>query len=368
MKKPIYVTQPYLPPLVEFIPYLEKIWESKVLTNGGSFHQQLEQELCDYLGVKHICLFTNATIALVTSLQALRITGEVITTPYSFVATAHSLLWNGIKPVFVDVESKTLNIDPTKIEAAITPQTTAIMPVHCYGHPCDVEAIQKVADNYNLKVIYDAAHAFGVQCHCGSVLNHGDLSVLSFHATKVFNTFEGGAIICPDEKTKIRIDQLKNFGYVDELTVVAPGINGKMSEINAAFGVLQLKHIDQALSLRKAIDTAYRQHLKDVKGIICLNNAGEKFANYSYFPILVNEDYPIGRDALNQKLKDNGVNPRRYFYPLITEFPMYRGLTSALSENLPIATSASAQVLCLPIYPDLSLAEVYKIVNLIATQ
>ena len=292
----IYVTQPYLPPLAEFIPYLEKIWENKILTNGGPFHQQLERELCDYLGVKHICLFTNGTIALVTALQALRITGEVITTPYSFVATAHSLLWNGIKPVFVDVDPNTLNLDPAKIEAAITPHTTAIMPVHCYGHPCDVDAIQKIADNYNLKVIYDAAHAFGVQCHCGSVLNHGDLSVLSFHATKVFNTFEGGAIICPDEKTKTRIDQLKNFGHVGELTVVAPGINGKMSEFNAAFGLLQLKHINHALANRKAIDAAYRLQLKDIKGILCLNDAGEKVANYSYFPILVNADYPISRD------------------------------------------------------------------------
>jgi dTDP-4-amino-4,6-dideoxygalactose transaminase len=364
----IYVTQPYLPPLAEFIPYLEKIWENKILTNGGPFHQQLERELCDYLGVKHICLFTNGTIALVTALQALRITGEVITTPYSFVATAHSLLWNGIKPVFVDVDPNTLNLDPAKIEAAITPHTTAIMPVHCYGHPCDVDAIQKIADNYNLKVIYDAAHAFGVQCHCGSVLNHGDLSVLSFHATKVFNTFEGGAIICPDEKTKTRIDQLKNFGHVGELTVVAPGINGKMSEFNAAFGLLQLKHINHALANRKAIDAAYRLQLKDIKGILCLNDAGEKVANYSYFPILVNADYPISRDALNQKLKDMGINPRRYFYPLITEFPMYRGLPSAHSENLPVATSASSQVLCLPIYPDLPMSAVEEITRFIAAQ
>jgi len=242
--KTIYVTQPTLPPLDEFIPYLQEIWDNKILTNGGPFHQQLEQALCDYLGVNHIALFTNGTLALVTALQALRITGEVITTPYSFVATAHSLLWNGIKPVFVDVDPNTLNLDPDKIEAAITPQTTAIMPVHCYGHPCDVDRIQKIADTYGLKVIYDAAHAFGVQNHDGSILNHGDLSVLSFHATKVFNTFEGGAIVCPDAKTKQRIDHLKNFGFVDEITVVAPGINGKMSELNASFGLLQLKGID----------------------------------------------------------------------------------------------------------------------------
>jgi dTDP-4-amino-4,6-dideoxygalactose transaminase len=368
MIKPIYVTQPYLPPLEEFIPYLEKIWDNKILTNCGPFHQQLEKELCSYLGVKHISLFTNATIALVTALQALRITGEVITTPYSFVATAHSLLWNGIKPVFVDVDPNTLNLDPAKIQAAITPQTTAIMPVHCYGHPCDVDAIQKIADNYNLKVIYDAAHAFGVQCHCGSVLNHGDLSVLSFHATKVFNTFEGGAIICPDEKTKTRIDQLKNFGHAGELTVVAPGINGKMSEINAAFGLLQLRYIDRVLVRRKAIDAAYRDQLKDIKGIFCLNNAGEKVANYSYFPILVNADYPISRDTLNQKLKDIGINPRRYFYPLITEFPMYRGLPSAHRDNLPVATNATLQVLCLPIYPDLPMSAVEEITSFIAAQ
>ena len=232
----IFVTRPDLPPLAEFIPYLEQIWASKNLTNGGPFHQQLEQALCEYLGVRHLALFTNGTIALVTALQALRVTGEVITTPYSFVATSHSLLWNGIKPVFVDIDPNTLNLDPRRIEAAITPQTTAIMPVHCYGHPCDVEAIQKIADTYNLKIIYDAAHAFGVQDDGGSLLRHGDLSVLSFHATKVFNTFEGGAIICPDAKTKLRIDQLKNFGHVDEVTVVAPGINGKMSEFNAALG------------------------------------------------------------------------------------------------------------------------------------
>ena len=368
MSKPIYVTQPFLPPLVEFTPYLNQIWENKILTNGGPFHQQLEKELCEYLGVKHISLFTNATIGLVTALQALRITGEVITTPYSFVATAHSLLWNGIKPVFVDVSPNTLNLDPSKIEAAITPQTTAIMPVHCYGHPCDVDAIQKIADNYNLKVIYDAAHAFGVKCHCGSVLIHGDLSVLSFHATKVFNTFEGGAIISPDEKTKIRIDHLKNFGHSGETNVVAPGINGKMSEINAAFGLLQLKHIDHALALRKIIDSAYRERLKDVKGIQCLNDSGEILANYAYFPILVQNDYPISRDDLNQRLKDAGINPRRYFYPLITEFPMYRGLPSANPENLKNASTASKQILCLPIYPDLPLDIVEEISNFIAVQ
>jgi dTDP-4-amino-4,6-dideoxygalactose transaminase len=367
MKK-IYVTKPTLPPLTEFYPFLEKIWESRVLTNCGEFHEQLEAELCSYLGVEHISLFANGTIALVTALQALRVTGEVITTPYSFVATSHSLLWNGVKPVFVDIDPLTLNIDPLKIEAAITPQTTAIMPVHCYGHPCDVDAIQKIADNYNLKVIYDAAHAFGVQCHCGSVLNHGDLSVLSFHATKVFNTFEGGAIVCPDAKTKVRIDQLKNFGHVGEVTVVAPGINGKMSEFNAALGLLQLKYIDSALARRKEIDLAYRERLKGVKGIHCLNDAGEKVANYAYFPILVQADYPIQRDDLYQKLKDIGIHTRRYFYPLISDFTMYRGLPSAHKENLSVATTAAQQVLCLPIYPDLEMTVVDEITRFIAGQ
>lgn len=363
--KPIYVTQPYLPPLEEFIPYLQQIWDKKVLTNGGPFHQQLEKELCDYLGVNHISLFTNATIALVTALQALRITGEVITTPFSFVATAHSLLWNDIKPVFVDIDPHTLNLDPTKIEAAITTQTTAIMPVHCYGRPCDVDSIQRIADNYNLKVIYDAAHAFGVKCHCGSVLNHGDLSVLSFHATKVFNTFEGGAIICPDAKTKHRIDHLKNFGFVDEVTVVAPGINGKMSEINAAFGLLQLKHIDGALARRKVIDATYRDQLVGIKGIQCLRDSGETESNHSYFPILVQPDYLLSRDALYQKLKDHGIFARRYFYPLITDFPMYRSHPSAQSINLPVANKAAQQVLCLPIYPNLSNEQVMFICKII---
>ena len=365
MPHPIYVTQPHLPPLEEFTPYLEKIWANKILTNGGPFHQQLESALCSYLGVKHLSLFSNGTLALVTALQALRVTGEVITTPYSFVATAHSLLWNGIKPVFVDVDPNTLNLDPARIEAAITPHTTAIMPVHCYGRPCNVGAIQQIADTYNLRVIYDAAHAFGVRDTSGSILNHGDLSVLSFHATKVFNTFEGGAIVCPDAKTKLRIDQLKNFGYVDEVTVVAPGINGKMSEINAAFGMLQLKHVDQALARRKEIDGIYRRQLQAVKGIRCLGEAGEATANYSYFPILVEADYPLSRDALYQQLKDHTIFARRYFYPLITDFPMYRGLPSAHRDNLPVATSAALQVLCLPIYPNLGDEDVQRVLSVI---
>lgn len=366
--EPVYVTQPSLPPLAEFLPYLEKIWDNKILTNGGPFHQQLEQALCAYLGVEHLALFSNGTLALMTALQALRVTGEVITTPYSFVATSHSMLWNGIKPVFVDIDPATFNLDPARIEAAITPQTTAIMPVHCYGRPCDVEAIQKIADNYNLRVIYDAAHAFGVKLDSGSVLNFGDMSILSFHATKVFNTFEGGAIICKDAKTKTRIDQLKNFGFVNETTVVAPGINAKMSEINAAFGMLQLQHVDQAIERRRNIDRAYRQGLAGVKGISVPGSSSETAANYSYFPILIEADYGLTRDGLYDKLKEYGIFARRYFYPLITDFPMYRGLPSAHKDNLPVATEAAAKVLCLPIYPALSAEDVQRIITVCAEQ
>ncbi|BEI36587.1 DegT/DnrJ/EryC1/StrS family aminotransferase [Polynucleobacter sp. HIN7] len=363
--KPIYVSKPFLPPLEEFTPYLEQIWSNKTLTNGGPFHQQLEKALCKYLGVDHIALFNNGTIALITALQAMKIKGEVITTPYSFVATAHSLLWNGIEPVFVDIDPNTLNLDPSKIEAAITSKTTAIMPVHCYGRPCDVEAIQEIADRHNLKVIYDAAHAFGVKCHCGSVLNHGDLSVLSFHATKVFNTFEGGAVVCSDVEIKNLINQLKNFGFVDEVTVDIAGINGKMSEVNAAFGLAQLNHIDDALEARKKVDALYRFQLKNVNGIKCLEDAGEKVTNYSYFPILVDETYSLSRDQLYQKLKNNNIYSRRYFYPLISDFPMYKTLRSSSFSNLPVAHRLSKQVLCLPMYPDLDSDDVIRITGLI---
>ena len=367
-KEDTFVTRPSLPPLDDFIPYLEQIWDTKTLTNCGPFHQQLENELCEYLGVEHICLFTNGTIALVTALQALRVTGEVITTPFSFVATSHSLLWNNIKPVFVDINPDTLNLEPDKIEAAITSQTTAIMPVHCYGHPCDTKAIQKIADNHNLRVIYDAAHAFGVQDEQGSVLNYGDLSILSFHATKVFNTFEGGAIICPDAKTKAHIDQLKNFGHAGETTVIAPGINGKMSEFNAALGLLQLKYIDKALAKRKELDALYRENLKDIKGIHCLKGSGETTANYAYFPVFVQEDYPISRDELYQKLKNKNIHPRKYFSPLISDFPMYQGLQSASKENLPTASSAAKQIMCLPFYPDLDYSVIHKISQIMTAQ
>jgi dTDP-4-amino-4,6-dideoxygalactose transaminase len=367
MKK-IFVSKPTLPPLDELIPYLKEIWNKGVLTNGGNFHEELERKLCEYLGVEHLCLFTNGTVALVTALQALKITGEVITTPYSFVATTHSLIWNGLKPVFVDIDPNTLNLDPARIEAAITTQTTAIMPVHCYGHPCDVDAIDKIAKKFNLRVIYDAAHAFGVRCHCGSVLNHGDLSVLSFHATKVFNTFEGGAIVCPDAKTKAHIDQLKNFGFIDEITVNTSGINGKMSEFNAAVGLLQLKYIDKSIEIRKVIDASYRDHLSGIKGIWCLKDSGETVANYAYFPILVQADYPLKRDELYQKLKEIGIYSRRYFYPLISNFEMYRDLPSADKNNLPVATALSEKVLCLPIYPDLEIKVIKDIASFISSQ
>ncbi|WAH57378.1 dTDP-4-amino-4,6-dideoxy-D-glucose aminotransferase VioA [Pseudomonas silvicola] len=365
MSKVIPVTSPLLPPLEEFLPYLEEIWATRRLTNAGPFHQQLEKALADYLGVEHLCLFANGTLALVTALQALRITGEVITTPYSFVATAHSLLWNDLKPVFVDIDPVSCNLDPASIEKAITPSTSAILPVHCYGTPCDVDAIQTLADNYGLKVIYDAAHCFGVRQDGTSVLRHGDLSILSFHATKVFNTFEGGAIVCPDAKTKKRIDYLKNFGFADEVTVVAPGINGKMSEINAAFGMLQLRHIDDALARRKLIDQDYRQQLEGVPGIRLMHRAPGLTANYSYFPIFIDSSYPLSRDQVYDLMRDHEILARRYFYPLISEFPMYRGLASAANELLPVAEKTSRQVLCLPIYPDLAQEVVSTICRLL---
>lgn len=362
----IHVTQPSLPPLEEFIPYLEAIWKEKRLTNNGPFHEQLETALCNYLGVEHLSLFANGTIALVTALQALRIKGEVITTPYSFVATAHSLVWNGLSPVFADVAPGTFNLSPAAIEAAITPDTTAIMPVHCYGHPCDVARIEALADRYNLRVIYDAAHAFGVRDAQGaSILHHGDLSVLSFHATKVFNTFEGGAIICPDAKTKKHIDHLKNFGFVDETTVVATGINGKLNEVQAAFGLLNLKHLDPSLAARARIDRAYRDGLAGLSGIHCpAPPAGTH--NHAYFPILVGPDYPLSRDALFQLLADQGIHGRRYFYPLISDFPMYRHLPSAKADRLPVAKRLADQVICLPIYPRLAAADVQRVINIIA--
>jgi dTDP-4-amino-4,6-dideoxygalactose transaminase len=365
----IPVTRPDLPELGELLPYLQRIWESRVVTNGGPFHAELERRLADYLGVEHVALFSNATIALVTALQALRIKGEVITTPYSFVATAHSLLWNGLTPVFADIEPGTLNLDPVCVEQVITENTTAIMPVHVYGVPCDVDGFQSLADKYNLRLIYDAAHAFGVQ-RLGygkphSILRYGDLSILSFHGTKVFNTFEGGAIICPDARTKTHIEHLKNFGFVDETTVVAAGINGKMSEFNAALGLAQLARIDCAIGERAYIDRLYREALKDVEGIRLHDLHVGASTNHGYFPIFITPDFPVSRDEVYSQLRANGILARRYFHPLISEFPMYRRLPSAQAALLPVARTAAASVICLPIYPGLESQDIRRITALI---
>jgi dTDP-4-amino-4,6-dideoxygalactose transaminase len=366
LNQPVYVTQPFLPPLEEFEEYLKQIWDSKWLTNNGRFHRELENALCEYLGVKYISLFSNGTLALITALQTLRVTGEVITTPYSFVATTHSLWWNNIIPVFVDIEPHTFNIDPKKIEAAITPKTTAIMPVHVYGNPCDVNSINEISEGYGLKVIYDACHTFGVRINGIPVLNYGDLSVMSFHATKVYNTFEGGAIVCHDEATKKRIDNLKNFGFINEITVVIPGINAKMNEVQAAMGLLQLKYIDGAIEKRRQIALQYREGLKDIDGITCLDDMDGVNHCYSYFPVLIDKDkYGMTRDELYEELKKNLIYSRRYFYPLISQFPTYKGLESARPSGMPIAERVTEQVLCLPIYPDLQLDTRNRIISIL---
>ncbi|THD49565.1 DegT/DnrJ/EryC1/StrS aminotransferase family protein [Rahnella sp. Larv3_ips] len=365
MEKNIFVTRPLLPPLKEFIPYLENIWESQHLTNGGPYHQQLEKDLADYLGVEHLCLFSNGTLALLTAFQVLGITGEVITTPYSFVATAHSLLWNGLTPVFVDTDPDTFNLDADKLEQAITPATTAILPVHCYGIPCNTRKIEELADAYGLKVIYDAAHAFGVKQDGVSVLRQGDLSILSFHATKVFNTIEGGAIICHDAKMKQRIDYLKNFGFVNETTVVAAGINGKMNELQAAYGLLQLQHIDKALDDRGRLCRHYNRLLADIPGISPISVPDGVTWNYAYYPIIVSEDFALTRDELYELLKGNRIMARRYFYPLISSFFMYKFADSAKKENLPVAHQLADKVICLPLYPGLEEEVQHKIAGLI---
>lgn len=360
----ITVTSPLLPDLDEFNALLKEIWDSKWITNNGRFHKQLEKELASYLKVPYISLFTNGTLPLITALQALRITGEVITTPYSFVATTHSLWWNGIKPVFVDVDPATCNLDPSKIEAAITPKTTAIMPVHCYGKPCDTKAIQEVADKYGLKVIYDAAHAFGVEVDGESILNAGDMSTLSFHATKVYNTIEGGAMVMQDEQTKKRIDYLKNFGFANETTVVAPGINSKMDEIRAAYGILNLRQVDAAIEARRNVAKRYRQELRDVPGITFFEDMPGVRHNYSYFPIFVDaEKYGRTRDQLYFDMKAEDVLGRRYFYPLISDFSTYRGLPSATRENLPVAYRLADTVLCLPMHHALTDEEIERVLN-----
>lgn len=364
--KNITVTSPLLPNLDEFHELLKEIWESKWITNNGFFHKQLEKALAEYLKVPFVSLFTNGTLPLLTALQALHISGEVITTPYSFVATTHALWWNGIKPVFVDIEWATGCMDPHKIEAAITPKTTAIMPVHVYGKPCNVKAIQEIADKYGLKVIYDAAHAFGVEQDGVSLMNYGDLSTLSFHATKVYNTIEGGAMVMHDEKTKQRIDYLKNFGFAGETEVVGPGINSKMDEMRAAYGLLNLKQVDAAIEARHQVAIKYREALKDVDGIEYWNDLPGVKHNYSYFPIFVHQKtYGMSRDELYFKLKEQGILARRYFYPLISDFSTYRGLPSATKENLPVATEMAREVICLPMHHSLSEEDVQRILELI---
>ncbi|MDE6393627.1 MAG: DegT/DnrJ/EryC1/StrS family aminotransferase [Muribaculaceae bacterium] len=362
----ITVTSPLLPDLEEFNALLKEIWASKWITNNGSFHQRLEKELCEYLKVPFISLFTNGTLPLITSLQALRITGEVITTPYSFVATTHSLWWNGIKPVFVDIDPATGNIDPDRIEAAITPMTTAIMPVHVYGQPCDMARIQDIADKYGLKVIYDAAHAFGVEVNGESVLNAGDVATLSFHATKVYNTIEGGALVMHDEKTKRRIDHLKNFGFVSETEVVAPGINSKMDEIRAAYGILNLRQVDEAIASRRRVADRYREALADTEGVTFFKDIPGVRHNYSYFPIFIDAGtYGMTRDELYAKLKEHNVLGRRYFYPLISDFTTYRGLPSAAPSNLPNARKMADSVICLPMHATLGEEDVERVVSVI---
>ena len=364
--KNIMVTSPLLPDLGEFSEMLKEIWDSKWITNNGSFHKALEQALCEYLRVPYVSLFTNGTLPLITALQALHITGEVITTPYSFVATTHSLWWNGIKPVFVDIDPRTGNIDPDKIEAAITSRTTAIMPVHVYGKPCDTERIQAIADKYGLRVIYDAAHAFGVEVNGESILNAGDMSTLSFHATKVYNTIEGGALIMHDAKTKQRIDYLKNFGFAGETEVVAPGINSKMDEIRSAYGLLNLRQVDASIESRRQVAIRYREALRGVEGISFYDDMPGVRHNYSYFPIFVDaEQYGETRDSLYFRMKDEGVLGRRYFYPLISEFTTYRGLESAHKENLPNAHRMADSVICLPMHHELSSDDLDRIIKLI---
>ena len=364
MDKQITVTSPLLPDLGEFNEMLKEIWASKWITNMGQFHKQLEQALCEYLKVPYISLFTNGTLPLLTALQALRITGEVITTPYSFVATTHSIWWNGCRPVFVDIEEESCGIDPNKIEAAITPKTTAIMPVHCYGKPVKMKQIQAIADKYGLKVIYDAAHAFGVEVDGESVLNSGDMSTLSFHATKVYNTLEGGALVMHDEQTKKRIDYLKNFGFAGETEVVAPGINSKVDEVRCAYGLLNLKQVDTAIANRQKVAQKYREILRNVPGVRFFDDMPGVRHNYSYFPIFINaKEFGMTRDELYFKMREQGVLGRRYFYPLISTFSTYRSLPSASAANLPVATKIANEVICLPMHHELSEEDINRTLN-----
>lgn len=362
----IHVTKPFLPPLEEYTPFLEKIWSNKILTNNGELHQQLEEELCNYLDVEHISLFANGTLALITAIQALNLSGEVITTPFSFVATSHALWWNNIKPVFTDIDPKTFNLDPLRIESAITPNTTAILPVHVYGNACNIEDIENVSNRYGIKVLYDAAHTFGAKYKNKSICSFGDMSILSFHATKVFNTFEGGAIVSHSAEMKQHINDLKNFGFRGESKVVAPGINAKMNEMQAAMGLLQLKYIEENIEKRKTIAESYMNKLKSISGIVLPQEIINTRHNYAYFPILINkEKYGMSRDELYEKLKLNKIFARKYFYPLISHFPPYKSMKSAEANNLPIAENIAEQVICLPIYPDLEQENIEYICNIL---
>lgn len=358
----LFVTKPSLPDFEDFEPYLRQIWKNRILTNNGPFHQQFEEELAKYLGVNYVSLFTNATFALISSLQVLRIKGEVITTPYTFVATPHSLFWNNVKPVFCDINATDCNIDVDKIERLITPNTTAIMPVHVYGNPCNYKKIEEIAKTYGLKVIYDAAHAFDIREDGKSILNYGDLSILSFHATKIFNTFEGGAIISHDLETKTRIDNLKNFGFKDEVTVIAPGLNGKMNEFQAALGLVQLKRINNDIEKCKKIAAYYKERIHKIKGIRLLNERENVQYNYSYFPIFIEKEYPITRNELYDKFKEHDIFARRYFYPLVTEFNPYK---QDAKTFLPVAHQTAEEVICLPMYAELDKESQDKIIDIL---
>ena len=364
-RRPLYVTRPALPPLQELLPMLEDIWHSRIVSNDGPYHQRLEQALSEYLGVEHLCLVANATLGLILALRHCRLEGEVITTPFTFVGTTHALTLAGLEPVFVDIDPHTLNLDSAKIEAAVTPRTRAIMPVHVFGRGCDTTAIAALAQKHKLRVIYDAAHAFGVRDEGGSLLRHGDMSVLSFHATKVFNTFEGGAVICPDAGTKTEISRLRNFGIVDEVTVTTVGMNAKMHEFSAALGLLQLRYIDDCIARRGAADNRYRQMLAGVPGIRCLTEPDKQTLNFYNFPLLVESDASFSRDELYQRLQSHGVYARRYFYPLISDLPMYRHYPSARTGNLPVARDIASRILCLPLFPDLTTEEQQRIVDII---
>lgn len=358
----LFTTRPLIPPLDEFVPYLEQIWQSKTLTNNGPFHCELEEKLCKYLGVEYISIFSNGTLALIVALQALKIKGEVITTPYSFVATTHALWWNGIKPVFVDIDPKTGNLDPEKIESAITPQTTAILPTHVYGNPCNTKRIEEIAQKHNLKVIYDAAHAFGIRKEGKTILNEGDLSILSFHATKVFSTIEGGAVVCHSPEMKHHLDNLKNFGFRGETIVEEPGINAKLNEVQAAYGLLSLKYINAAISQRRAISSEYRKQLQHIEGIELFEEDPLVEYNYAYFPIFVNEEqYGMSRDELYNHLRNNTIYARRYFYPLISDFEPYRNMPSASAAVLPKAHQIANKVICLPMYHEMNNIDIDRV-------